>query len=110
MRPQLSSFRTSIRALFITPNEGICQIRTRRIELNDASVISREIESTENTVQSWRYLITLSARASTLGGIVRPICLAVLRLTRNSTALGCSTGMSAGLTPLRILRKKVFGA
>src|SRR5438132_1273188 len=33
------------------------------------------------------YLITLSARARTLGGIVRPICLAVLRLITNSKLL-----------------------
>ena len=38
----------------------------------------------ENSVQSWQrslvffhHLITLSARASTFGGIVRPICLAL---------------------------------
>src|SRR5262245_40891918 len=49
------------------------------------------------------YLITLSARASTFGGMVRPICLAVLRLMMNSNFIGCSTGRSAGLAPLRIL-------
>jgi hypothetical protein len=47
--------------------------------------------------------ITLSARASTFGGIVRPICLAALRLMINSNFFGCSTGRSAGLAPLRIL-------
>src|SRR5215472_8669742 len=49
------------------------------------------------------YLITLSALASTFGGIVRPICLAVLRLITNSNFVGCSTGKSAGLAPFRIL-------
>src|SRR5690348_7980507 len=49
------------------------------------------------------YLITLSALASTLGGIVRPICFAVLRLITNSNFVGCSTGRSAGFAPLRIL-------
>jgi hypothetical protein len=34
------------------------------------------------------YLITLSARASTFGGIVRPICLAVLRLITSSNFVG----------------------
>src|SRR6185295_337582 len=48
------------------------------------------------------YLITRSARASTFGGIVRPICLAVFRLITKSNCLGCSTGKSAGLLPLRI--------
>src|SRR5881397_1963949 len=47
--------------------------------------------------------ITLSALANTFGGIVRPICFAVLRLTTNSNFVGCSTGRSAGLAPLRIL-------
>ena len=49
------------------------------------------------------YLITLSARASTFGGIVRPICLAAFRLMINSNFVGCSTGRSAGLAPFRIL-------
>jgi hypothetical protein len=49
------------------------------------------------------HLITLSARASTLGGIVRPICLAAFKLIANSNFVGCSTGKSAGLAPFRIL-------
>src|SRR5262249_40958379 len=51
----------------------------------------------------WYHLITLSALASTLGGMVRPICLAAFRLITNSNFFGCSTGRSAGLAPLRIL-------
>jgi hypothetical protein len=49
------------------------------------------------------HLITRSALANTFGGIVMPICLAVLRLITNSNLVGCSTGKSAGLVPLRIL-------
>src|SRR5262249_8826272 len=49
------------------------------------------------------HLITLSARASTLGGIVRPICFAAFRLMTNSNFVGCSTGRSAGLAPFKIL-------
>src|SRR5262249_17371250 len=52
------------------------------------------------------YLINLVARASTSGGIVTPICLAVLRLITNSNFVGCSTGKSAGLAPFRILSTK----
>ena len=44
------------------------------------------------------HLITLSARAKTFGGIVRPICFAAFRLMMNSKFFGCSTGRSAGLT------------
>src|SRR5262249_23257612 len=49
------------------------------------------------------YLINLVARASTSGGIVRPICFAVLRLITSSNFVGCSTGKSAGLAPFKIL-------
>ena len=48
------------------------------------------------------HLITLSARTSTFGGIVRPICLAAFRSIMNSNFFGCSTGRSAGW-PFRIL-------
>src|SRR6201994_3583552 len=43
--------------------------------------------------------ITVSARASSAGGTVRPSALAVLRFTTNSSCVGCSTGSSAGLAP-----------
>jgi hypothetical protein len=36
------------------------------------------------------------------GGIVRPISLAAFRLITSSNRVGCSTGSSAGLPPLRI--------
>src|SRR5262245_37882362 len=49
------------------------------------------------------HLITLSALANTFGGIVRPICLAALRLMMNSNFFGCSTGRSAGFLPFSIL-------
>jgi hypothetical protein len=49
------------------------------------------------------YLMSSSARASTEGGIVRPRTFAVFRLTINSNLVGCSTGRSPGLAPLRIL-------
>jgi len=49
------------------------------------------------------YRITLFARTSTFGGIVRPICFAAFRLTTNSNRIGCSTGRSVGFLPFRIL-------
>jgi len=52
------------------------------------------------------YWITSSARRSRAGGIVIPSALAVLRLMINSNFMGCSTGRSAGLAPLRILSTK----
>src|SRR5262245_65667101 len=42
------------------------------------------------------HLMTLSALASTLGGIVTPICFAVLRLMMNSNVVGCYIGSLSG--------------
>src|SRR5215204_1624331 len=47
--------------------------------------------------------ITSSARARSVGGIVRPSAFAVLTLITSSYLEGCSTGRSAGLAPLKIL-------
>src|SRR5262245_58679365 len=47
--------------------------------------------------------ITAFACAMRRGGTVRPSALAVLRLITSSNLVGCSTGRSAGLAPLRIL-------
>ena len=49
------------------------------------------------------HLINWFARASISGGIVTPICFAVLRLITSSNFFGCSTGRSAALAPFRIL-------
>jgi hypothetical protein len=49
------------------------------------------------------YSITSSARASSVGGTSRPSVLAVVRLMIRSNLVGCSTGMSPGFTPRRIL-------
>ena len=48
-----------------------------------------------------RHSITLSARANNASGTVTPIALAVLRLITKSNLVGCSTGMSAILLPLK---------
>src|SRR6266700_1027107 len=52
---------------------------------------------------AYAYLITSSAWNRSAGGIVRPSALAVLRLMTSSNFMGCSTGRSPGLAPLRIL-------
>ena len=49
------------------------------------------------------YSITSSARASSVGGTVRPSALAILRLMVRSNLVGCSIGMSAGFAPRNIL-------
>ena len=48
------------------------------------------------------YSITSSARASSDGGTVTPMALAVIRLMISSNLIGCSTGISAGLIPCKI--------
>src|SRR5262249_50036597 len=50
--------------------------------------------------------ITSSARSKNESGIVRPSALAVVRLMTSSNLVGCSTGMSPGLAPRRILSTK----
>src|SRR5829696_6798087 len=47
--------------------------------------------------------ITSSARSRMAGGISSCIALAVLRFTSSSKCVGCSTGISLGRAPLRIL-------
>src|ERR1700692_3305479 len=49
------------------------------------------------------YWITSSAVASNVSGTVRPSALAVLRLMTSSNLLACTTGRSAGFSPLRML-------
>src|SRR5437867_1151860 len=46
--------------------------------------------------------ITSSASARSLAGMSRPSDLAALTLIANSTFVGCRTGRSAGLSPLRM--------
>jgi hypothetical protein len=48
------------------------------------------------------YSITSSAIAITPEGMVRPSALAVFRLMARSNLVGCSTGKSAGFSPLRM--------
>ena len=48
------------------------------------------------------YSITSSARASSVAGTSRPRALAVARLMMNSNLLDCTTGRSAGFSPLRM--------
>src|SRR5437764_1257938 len=48
------------------------------------------------------YSMTSSARCSSAGGTVRPSAFAVFRLITSSNLVGCWTGRSAGLAPLRI--------
>jgi hypothetical protein len=52
------------------------------------------------------YSMTSSARVSSVGGTMMPSAFAVFKLITNSNLVGCSTGRSAGLAPLKILSTK----
>src|SRR5438552_7131328 len=60
-----------------------------------------DVPQDEGNVES--YSITLSARAITVGGTVRPSFLETSTLMISSKAVGCCIGKSLGLAPLRIL-------
>jgi len=47
------------------------------------------------------YSMTSSARTSSNGGIASPSGCAVFRLITSSNLVGCCTGVSAGVSPLR---------
>ncbi len=55
-----------------------------------------------SAANKFHHSITSSARAKSVGGIVNPSALAVLRLMTSSSLMLCWTGRSAGLAPLRI--------
>src|SRR5262249_25977171 len=69
-------------------------LSTRRDKRNDAGALDANDRSHGSMM--W------SARPSTDCGIVKPRAFAVLRLITSSNFVGCSTGRSAGLAPLRM--------
>jgi len=73
--------------------------------LGSADVCPRESTNRDVTDEgtALHHWTISSARASSDGGIVSPSALAVLRLMTSSNFVGCSTGRSAGVEPLRIL-------
>src|SRR6266540_3946430 len=67
------------------------------------SLLGPDLHRQDRTSFAWRtHSITSSARASSEGGTVMPRALADLRLITNSNLVGCCTGRSPGLAPLRM--------
>ena len=64
--------------------------------------VPKHINGLMHRSEIYRYSITSSARASSVGGMSRPSALAVLRLITNSNLVDCTTGRSPGFSPLRI--------
>ena len=76
--------------------------RNEILQIWDVS-ISLEVFAFHSGHAGTAYSITSSALATIDGGMARPSALAVLRLMTNSNVVGCMTGRSVGLAPLRIL-------
>src|SRR5439155_22737708 len=64
--------------------------------------VSNETENVSGIGQGL-HSMTRSARRTSDDGIVSPRAFAVFRLIDSSNLVGCSTGRSPGLAPLRIL-------
>src|SRR5262249_28795424 len=62
----------------------------------------RRVAEQRDELAAFHHSITSSARATKGSGIVRPIAFAALTLTTSSNLVGCTTGRSPGLSPLRI--------
>src|SRR5262249_24940835 len=78
-----------------TPN-ALALLRSRRER-------PRRRAAEERDERAAPHSITLSVRASSVGETSRPSALAVIRLMTRSNLVGCSTGISPGFAPRRIL-------
>src|SRR4051812_46141533 len=68
------------------------------------SLLGPDFHRLDRTSFAWRtHSITSSARCWRCNGTSRPSALAVFRLITNSNLVGCITGRSVGLVPLRSL-------
>ena len=68
----------------------------------DSDFSNSYADSGQPSIPPERLLFTSSASARTLSGTVSLSALAVLRLITNSNFTDCTTGRSAGFSPLRI--------
>src|ERR1700756_5450099 len=67
------------------------------------SLLGPDFHRLDRTSFAWRtHSITSSAIASSVGGTVTPSAFAVLRLITSSNFAACTTGRSAGFSPLRM--------
>jgi hypothetical protein len=78
----------------VTPNVSFRQLRTFRR--------TRSGQLSDNSGHSGPYSISSSAVSRNGSGIVSPNAFAVLRLMTSSNLVGCWTGRSLALAPLRI--------
>ena len=76
--------------------------RAPQSDIHDRRVIDSGPAASRAMPEMTTHSITSSAIDSTAGGTSMPSARAVLRLMANSNLVNCSTGKSAGLTPLRM--------
>src|SRR6516225_8769706 len=85
------------------PRSGdLCPLYPRKRTLQRAIGMSALCQKRTYAPLDATYSITTFADASRPGGTLIPIALAVDRLMTSSNWVGCTTGMSAGFSPLRI--------
>src|SRR5512138_1348817 len=67
------------------------------------SLLGPDFHRLDRASFAWRtHSITSSARVRSVGGTVRPSSLALSALMTSSNLLACTTGKSAGFSPLRM--------
>jgi hypothetical protein len=93
-----NGFQSVVDGFFTTAAIALATSALDRIEdLRQTSGHVREVPTCD---MASAHSITSSARASRVGGTVRPSAFAVLRLIMNSNFVGCSMGRSAGFAPV----------
>src|SRR5262249_3374833 len=119
-RPRLKSVRPDQARHFATHTQGLFRVNLDRVDRGGTSIHVRyasksdQIDASQRSAASChsrpsapqqknRYSITSSARCCRNQGTSRPSALAVLRLMPSSNFVGCSTGISAGFPPCKIL-------
>src|SRR5262249_4987089 len=95
-RPDHFGVKSGHRAL-----QSPCPLYTRKRTCALQLGMSAMGQKRTHALHQWS--INWSARSSTVGGIVRPSSLAVFRLMISSNLVGCSTGISPGFAPLKII-------
>src|SRR5262245_9405076 len=81
--------------------------RSRLLRTHRERPCCRAAEQRDELTAFHLHSITSSARTSSVGGTSRPSAFAVFMLITTTNLVACSTGMSAGLAPLRILSTKM---
>src|ERR1700732_3223462 len=76
--------------------------RFPRLDMQRLDLLRHSVPPSHDAAFGQHHSITSSALIMTSSGIVKPEALAVLRLTTSSNLVGCSTGISAGFSPLRM--------